>query len=193
MKVLHVIDGCNLGGIEALALNLIVSLSSRCQSSLLICDNSRLSMLKRFTNVKRDGQLSDIFCFHRVGLLKLFLNSLRVFRSSMPDCVIIYPCKKPFLAVALAARVAGISLVFVHVGTRAPDLSYAKKKWQLLVRLFRLTGAQLVPCSKSIVDSLQSSFFPIKFAPIINNGCDVEFIRERVRLLKMEMPTPKLK
>ena len=88
MKVLHVIDGCNLGGIEALALNLIVSLSSRCQSTLLICDDSKLSMLERFTNVKRDGRLSDIFCFHRVSFSKLFLNALRVFRSSMPTALL---------------------------------------------------------------------------------------------------------
>ena len=100
-------------------------------------------------------------------------------RQRRPDALLIYPCNRPMLWLALGARLAGVPRMAVAVQNTAPADPRGLRTWHRLLRWFQRLGVVAVPCSQAIVDSLQPLPRGLRLGPVIPNGCDVQAIARR--------------
>jgi glycosyltransferase involved in cell wall biosynthesis len=107
-------------------------------------------------------------------------------RQRRPDALLIYPCNRPMLWLALGARLAGVGRLAVHLGNSAP--ADHLRTWHLLLFWFQLLGVIAVPCAQAIVQSLQPLPRGLRLGPVIPNGCDVQAIAERAAAARAIRP-----
>ena len=129
MRVIHVLQGLHAAGIEHLALQLIAHRPAGVHCTLLNLDRSVQQLRSAFETQRASAHLENIVdCPAADGFLLLW-RCWRVFRRQQPDAVLLYPFSRPMLWVALAARLAGVRRLRVHVGNAAPRQRDQRMRW----------------------------------------------------------------
>lgn len=189
MKVLHVLNGLHAAGIEALALQLIANSPAAVEAELLNTNRQAQEQAPAFAELQLSGKLIAIHQWHCCDGLVLAWRTLRLCRQRRPAALLIYPCNRPMLWLALGARLAGVRQLAVHLGNTAPADARGLRTWHRLLFLFQRLGVIAVPCSQAIVDSLQPLPAGLRLGPVIANGCDVRAIAERAAAARARRPS----
>ncbi len=188
MRVLHVLNGLHAAGIEALALQLIAHSPAGVQAELLNANGQAQEQAAAFAALERDGQLTAVHQWRLSDGLTLAWRSFRLCRGRRPDALLIYPCNRPMLWLALGARLAGVGRLAVAVQNTAPTGLAGQRTWHRLLRWFQRLGVVAVPCTQAIVQSLQPLPRGLRLGPVIPNGCDVQAIAERAAAARALRP-----
>lgn len=190
MKVLHVLNGLRAAGIEALALQLIAQSPAAVQAELLNTNSQAQAQEQApaFAELQHSGKLAAIHQWGRCDGPLLAWRTLRLCRQYRPDALLIYPCNRPMLWLALGARLAGVRRLAVHLGNTAPADPRGLRTWHRLLLWFQRLGVIAVPCSHAIVNSLQPLPAGLRLGPVIANGCDVGAIAERAAVARSRRP-----
>lgn len=188
MRVLHVLCGLHAAGIEALALQLICHAPAGVHGELLNADRSEQTMAQAFQQLLVNGQLAEIHQWPRCDGPQLAWRSFRLCRRRRPDAMLIYPCNRMMLWLALGARLAGVRRLAVHLGNTAPPTPSGRRLWYRLLVWFQRLGVEAVPCSEAIVASLQPLPRGMRLGAVIPNGCDTPAIAERAAVFRARRP-----
>ncbi|WP_411870123.1 glycosyltransferase [Vulcanococcus limneticus] len=188
MKVLHVLNGLHAAGIEALALQLIRHAPTGVQSELLNADRSQQAQAPAFQELVESGQLAALLQWQCCDGPLLAWRSFRLCLRRRPDAVLIYPCNRPMLWLALGVRLAGVRRLAVHLGNTAPTDRRGLRTWHRLLLWFQRLGVLAVPCTQAIVDSLQPLPRGLSLGPVIPNGCAVQPIAHRAAAARGRRP-----
>lgn len=189
MRVLHVLNGLHAAGIEALALQLIRHAPAGVQSELLNVDRSAQAMAPVFEQLEQQETLGALHQWSFCDGPMLAWRSFRLCHRRQPDALIIYPCNRPMLWLALGARLAGVRRLAVHLGNTAPRDRSRLRTWHRLLLWFQWIGVVAVPCTQAIVESLQPLPRCLRLGPVIPNGCDTTAIAERVAASRAQRPS----
>jgi len=188
MRVLHVLNGFHAAGIESLALQLIRHAPAGVQSELLNLNRSVQAMGPAFEDLRAAGPLQALHqwvpCDGPLLAWRSFLLCLR----RRPDALLIYPCSRPLLWLALGARLAGVRRMAVAVQNTAPPDPQGRSTWHRLLTWFQRLGVQAVPCTQAIVQSLQPLPRGLRLGPVIANGCDTTAIAEHAAASRSRRP-----
>ena len=179
MRVLHVLHGLYAAGIESLALQLIAHSPPGVQAELLNTDRQAQEQAAAFSELERSGQLAVLHKWRRCDGAALAWRSFWLCRRSHPDALLIYPCNRPMLWLALGARLAGVRKLAVAVQNTAPSDHGGLRTWHRLLSWFQRLGVLAVPCTQAIVASLQPLPGGLRLGPVIANGCDVQSVDRR--------------
>ena len=179
MRVIHVLQGLHAAGIEHLALQLIAHSPAGTQGVLLNLDPEAQALRQAFQRCCERGQLETILDRKGRDGLGLAMTCWRVFRRQRSDALVLYAFSRPMLWVALAARLAGVSQVRVHVGNAAPVQPAARRRWLQLLRWFQRLGVVALPCSEAVARSFAPLPSGLQLGPVVPNGCDVEDVAMR--------------
>lgn len=188
MRVLHVLNGLHVAGIEALALQLIAHSPAGVQAELLNSNRQAQAQAPAFAELLRSGQLAAIHQWRRCDGPVLAWRTFRLCGQRRPDALLIYPCNLPLLWLALGARLAGVRRLAVAVQNTAPADPRGLRTWHRLLLWFQRLGVNAVPCSQAIVDSLQPLPAGLRLGPVIANGCDVRAISQRAAAARASRP-----
>jgi glycosyltransferase involved in cell wall biosynthesis len=188
MRVLHVLNGLHAAGIEALALQLIAHSPAAVQAELLNTNRQAQAQAPAFAELQRSGKLAAIHQWRPCDGPVLAWRTLRLCRQRCPDSLLIYPCNRPMLWLALGARLAGVRRLAVHLGNTAPADPRGLRTWHRLLLWFQRLGVIAVPCSQAIGASLQPLPAELRLGPVIANGCDVRAIAERAAAARARRP-----
>jgi len=188
MKVLHVLSGLHVGGIESLAFQLINFLPDSIENELLNIDSTACQMQSSFEQLKTSHKLTELHNWEPVDGIKLALQSYHLCIERRPSSLLIYPFNRLSLLVALGAFASGSTKIFVHLGNTAPIRLTEKIKWILLIFLFKLIGASLIPASKAIILSFKPLPVGYFFPTTIPNACDTVSIAEQAQLARLKRP-----
>ncbi|MEX0669114.1 MAG: glycosyltransferase [Pirellulales bacterium] len=173
MKVLHVLNGLHAAGIEALALQLIRHAPAGVAAELLNLDTSVRHLEPAF------APLLPLHHWRRCDRLQLAWRAFWLCRASRPDALLLYPCSRPLLWLALGARLAGVHRLAVALQNTAPSATLnpaARRRWLRLLRWFQRLGVEVVPCTEAVVASLAPLPRGLRLAAVIANGCDTAAI-----------------
>ncbi len=188
MRLLHVLGGLHAAGIESLALQLIRHAPSGVKCELLNADHSVLATGPAFEELKAEGHLLALHHWPRLDGTRLAWRSYQLCRHRRPNALLIYPCNRPMLWLALGARLAGVRRLAVAVQNTAPSNPAGQATWHKLLRWFQHLGVLAVPCSQAVVDSLQPQPRSLSLGPVIANGCDTRAIAARAAASRAERP-----
>lgn len=188
MRVLHVLSGLHAAGIEALALQLIRHAPAEAHGELLNADRSQQTMAPAFRQLLEAGQLSEIHQWPRCDGLQLAWRSFWLCCRRRPDALLIYPCNREMLWLALGTRLAGVRRIGVAVQNTAPATPSGRRLWHRLLIWFQRLGVVAVPCTEAIVASLQPLPRGLRLGPVIPNGCDVAAIASRAAAARAVRP-----
>jgi glycosyltransferase involved in cell wall biosynthesis len=188
MRVLHVLSGLHAAGIEALALQLIRHAPDGVQSELLNADRRAQTMAPAFGQLQREGSLHALHQWPCCDGPSLAWRSFLFCRRRRPDALLIYPCNRPMLWLALGARLAGVLRLAVHLGNTAPADLHRLRTWHRLLGWFQRLGVVAVPCTQAILGSLRPLPRGLRLGPVIPNGCDTTAIAERAAAARAKRP-----
>ena len=186
--LIHVLQGFQFGGVDSLALQLSANGSSYFQSEFLNSDCDLLDFADAFLRLTHSGVVSRVHQWRRCDGPVLAWRTFRLCRQRRPDALLIYPCFRPMLWLALGARLAGVRRLAVHLGNTAPADPRGLRTWHRLLLWFQRLGVIAVPCSQAIVDSLQPLPARLRLGPVIANGCDVRAIAELAATARARRP-----
>ncbi|MEA5474680.1 glycosyltransferase [Synechococcus sp. CCY9201] len=189
MRVLHVLNGLHAAGIEALALQLISHSPADVQAELLNTDRQAQEQAPAFAELQHAGKLEALHQWRRCDGLRLAWRGFWLCRERRPDALLLYPCNRPMLWLALGARLAGVRRLAVHLGNTAPSDPDGKHTWQRLLIWFQRLGVVAVPCTQAIVNSLQPLPVGLRLGPVIPNGCNVSAIARRAAAARARRPS----
>mgnify|MGYP001472638361 CR=1 FL=1 len=179
MRVIHVLQGLHAAGIEHLALQLIAQSPPGVQGVLLNLNPAAQDLRSEFQRSCDLGQLETILDCHGGDGLVLAIACWRVFCRQRPQALVLYAFCRPMLWVALAARLAGVKQVRVHVGNAAPVAPSARRRWLQLLQWFQRLGVVALPCSEAVARSFAPLPSRLRLGPVVPNGCNVEAIAAR--------------
>jgi len=188
MLTLHVLNGLHAAGIEALALQLIAGSPESVQAELLNTNREVQDQAAAFAQLESNGQLAALHQWRRSDGLFLAWRSFWLCLQRRPDALLIYPCNRPMLWLALGARLAGVWRLVVAVQNTAPAESARRRNWFRLLFWFQRIGVVAVPCTQAIVTSLQPLPPGLRLGPVIPNGCDANAIVERAAAARAFRP-----
>ena len=188
MRVLHVLNGLHAAGIEALALQLITHSPAGVRAELLNTDRQAQERAAAFAELQRTGTLAALHQWGRCDGLRLAWRVFRLCRRRRPDALLIYPCCRPMLWLALGARLAGVRRQAVALQNTAPADPAGLRTWHRLLSWFQRLGVVAVPCTQAIVASLQPLPAGLRLGPVIPNGCDVAAIARRASAARARRP-----
>ena len=186
MRVIHVLQGLHAAGIEHLALQLIAYSPAGTQGVLLNLDPEAQALRAAFQRCCERGQLETILDRNGRDGLGLAMTCWRVFRRQRPQALVLYAFSRPMLWVALAARLAGVSQVRVHIGNAAPVEPAVRRRWLQLLRWFQRLGVVALPCSEAVVRSFAPLPSGLRLGPVVPNGCDVEDVAMRAAAVRRQ-------
>jgi glycosyltransferase involved in cell wall biosynthesis len=188
MRILHVLSGFHAAGIEALALQLIRNTPQGMQSELLNCDLRQQVQAPAFQSLLDYDQLVAIHEWQRCDGPRLLLCSFLLCLRRRPNALLIYPCNRPMLWLALGARLAGVRQLAIAVGNTAPGDPAGRRTWHRLLRWFQRLGVVAVPCTQAIVESLRPLPAGLRLGPVIPNGCDTAAIAALAAAARAQRP-----
>jgi len=188
-KVIHVLNGLNSGGIETLALELIGHAPTGTISELLNTNRQAQHQAAAFAHLKYKKMLSAIHQWSLCDGPLLAWRSFRLCITRRPDAMLIYPCNRLMLWLALGTRLAGVQHLAVAVQNTAPANAYGLRKWHRLLLWFQRFGVKAVPCTQAIVNSLIPLPTGLRLEPVIPNGCDTTSIATRAASARRERPS----
>ncbi len=151
--VLHVLRGLPAGGLETLALELLRRPPAAVESVLLNLDAGERSQAAPFEALARQGRLTLIERPGRDGLA-LLLQLLPLLRRLRPRALLLYPCNRRSLWVALAAWLTGVPRRCCAIQNLAPAQGPGRVAVARLLRWCARFGLVLVPCSRAVAASL---------------------------------------
>ena len=186
MRVIHVLQGLHAAGIEHLALQLIAHPPSGVQGILLNLDRSAQDLRPAFEREVENGRLRAILDCSKADGLRLLLCCLQIFRRERAQALVLYPFNRPMLWVALAARIAGIRQLRVHVGNAVPTAPFQRARWLKLLRWFQRFGVVAVPCSEAVARSFDPLPSGLRLGPTVPNGCDCRATAGRAAAARRE-------
>lgn len=177
-RILHVLSGFHLAGIENLALQLIRNTPTDLTSFLLNIDPSSTKLLPSFEQLISSGNLRAIYQISSSGIT-LFLRIIFWSKSAQFDSIIVYPCNFSLLWLITAFRFHGSKLIAVCVQNAAPTSTIKRFKWACLLRTLIFLHVDLVCCSNAVAESLKG-LLPVNYiCKIIPNGCATDLISSR--------------
>lgn len=188
MRILHVLNGLHAAGIEALALQLIRHAPAGVLSELLNADSSVQEMAPAFEQLQWEGALQALHQWPRCDGPRLAWRSFWLCLRRRPDALLIYPCNRPMLWLALGSRLAGVRRLAVAVQNTAPAEPRGLARWHRLLVWFQRLGVVAVPCTQAIVESLKPLPRGLRLGPVIPNGCDTTAIGERAAAARAQRP-----
>lgn len=188
MRILHVLHGLRFGGIEELALQLIAHSPDGFQCELLNTDCNSQEQAAAVAKLLGHRRLAAMHQWLPCDGPWLAWRSFRISRRRRPDALLIYPCNRPMLWLALGARLAGVRKIAVHLGSTAPADPAGRKLLHRLLLLFQRLGVVSVPCTQAIANSLQPMPHGLHLGPVIANGCDVVAIADRAEAARRRRP-----
>jgi glycosyltransferase involved in cell wall biosynthesis len=188
MRVLHVLHGFHPAGIENLCLQLIRHAPDGVNCELLNADLSVQTLAPAVAELQTEGRLEALHQWSRCDGLRLAWRSYRLCHRRRPDALLIYPCCRPMLWLALGARLAGVRRLAVHLGNPVPPDPDGQRTWHRLLRWFQRLGVVAVPCTEAIVSSLQLLPRGLRLGPVIPNGCDTQAIAARAAAARARRP-----
>ena len=186
MSVIHVLQGLHAAGIEHLALQLIAHPPFGVQGILLNLDCSAQDLRPAFEREVETGHLSAILDCSKADGFRLLLICWSIFRRERAQAVVLYPFSRPMLWVALAALIAGVRQVRVHVGNAVPTAPSQRARWLKLLRWFQRFDVVALPCSEAVARSFDPLPSGLRLGPTVPNGCDCRAIRERAAAARRE-------
>tara|TARA_Y100001968_G_scaffold330729_1_gene383381 strand:+ start:129 stop:1223 length:1095 start_codon:yes stop_codon:yes gene_type:complete len=189
MKVLHVLNGFKNGGIESLSMQLIKHSPNTVENYLLNTKRREQSMAPFFRNLKAHNYLNEIIQWEECDGIVLFIRTIFLCFRTRPDGLLIYPFNRPMLWIAFAARLTGVKTIAVTVQNTAPKSNSQQKKWASLLFGFQCLRVLAVPCTKAIVNSIESASARASLSKVIHNGCDMNDIAFRANKARKERPT----
>lgn len=188
--VVHVLNGLAFGGIENLCLQLLLHSPPKVRNILINLEPEHLEMLPLFEQVPNLVILEQPY---RANQRVQFVWSLMVTLSKLqPQAVLIYPFGI-HIFVGLAARLAQVPSIVVHVGNTVPTQQLMRNKWNLIVIASRLLRIPLCFCSTAVQKSFQELTKLPQGSCSIPNGCDVEAIAARARMSRENQPANSVK
>ncbi|WP_322757171.1 glycosyltransferase [Synechococcus sp. CBW1107] len=155
---------------------------------LLNVDSRHQEMAPAFEGLLHGGRLASMHQWPRRDGLHLAWLAFWFCRRHRPDGLVIYPCQRPMLWLALGARLAGVRRLAVHLGNPAPRDTRGWQSWQRLLLWFQRLGVLAVPCSEAIVSSLQPLPPGLRLGPLIPNGCEAASIATRAAMARAARP-----
>lgn len=169
--VLHVLRGLPAGGLETLAYELLRRAPAAVESVLLNLDAAERSQAAPFEALARQGRLTLIDRHGRDGPL-LLLQLLPLLGRLRPRALLLYPCNRRSLWVALAAALTGVRRRCCAVQNRAPASGPDREAVARLLRWCARLGLVLVPCSRAVAASLPlpPPGRPLRLTPVLANG-----------------------
>ncbi len=169
--VLHVLRGLPAGGLETLACELLRRAPAGVESVLLNLDAAERSQAAPFEALARQGQLTLIERPGREGPLQL-LQLLPLLGRLRPRALLLYPCNRRSLWVALAAALTGVRRRCCAVQNRVPEQGPDREAVARLLRWCARLGLVLVPCSRAVAASLPlpSTGRRLRLTPVLANG-----------------------
>jgi glycosyltransferase involved in cell wall biosynthesis len=178
--VLHVLRGLPAGGLETLALELLRRAPAGVESVLLNLDDGERSQAAPFEALARQGRLTLIERPGRDGL-RLLLQLLPLLHRLGPRALLLYPCNRRSLWVALAALLMGVPRRCCAVQNLAPPQGPGRVVVARLLRWCARLGLVLVPCSRAVAASL-----PLpppgrrpRLTPVLANGVSTAEVARR--------------
>ena len=188
MRVLHILNGLHAAGIEALALQLIAHSPAAVKAELLNTNRQAQEQAPAFAELQRSGKLAAIHQWRQCDGPGLAWRSFQLCLQRRPDALLIYPCNRLMLWLALGSRLAGVRRLAVAVQNTAPADPHGLRTWHRLLLWFQRLGVIAVPCSQAIVNSLQPLPTGLRLGPVIANGCDVRAIAQRAAAARARRP-----
>ncbi|WP_338441297.1 glycosyltransferase [Synechococcus elongatus IITB4] len=188
MRVLHILNGLHAAGIEALALQLIRHAPPGVENLLLNTDRSQQAIAPAIQQLQQQGHLSSFREWSRCDGLHLAWRSFRFCCQQRPTALLIYPCNRPMLWLALGARLAGVRRSAVAVQNTAPLQPSEHRVWQRLLIWFQRLGVVAVPCTNAIASSLQPLPKGLRLGAVIPNGCDTQAISQEASISRQQRP-----
>ena len=125
MKILHVLDGFFIAGVENLAFEIIRNYPEDNRSFLLNTNSSVKDNFEKFNSLKKQKKLIELVNIDSKFPLQLIYSIFRYLKKNKIAALIIYPCHKKMIYVVIAARLAGIKKIFISVGN---NVVYKKNK-----------------------------------------------------------------
>ena len=186
MSVIHVLQGLHAAGIEHLALQLIAHPPFDVQGVLLNLDSSAQDLRPAFEREVEIGHLRAILDCSKADGFRLLFSCWQIFRRERAQAVVLYPFSRPMLWVALAARIAGVRQLRVHVGNAVPIAPSQRARWLKLLRWFHRFDVVALPCSEAVARSFDPLPSGLRLGPIVPNGCDCRAIRKRAAAARRE-------
>ena len=177
-KILHVLSGLHVAGIENLSLQLIRKKPEEFQCGLLNIEPCARDMLPQFNALVAEGCLGEIIELQADGFW-LLLRSWAFACRYNPAAVIIYPCNSRLLWLALGMRLAGVNAIAVCIQNTAPPRRKQRFRWRYVLSLFWLLRVRLVSCSDAVARSIRPLLPRQVDLPVIPNGCDVSGLARR--------------
>lgn len=182
MKVLHVLNGLPAAGIEHLALQLVRHAPAGVHGELLNLDAGQRQLEPAF------APLLPLHHWPPCDRVRLAWRTFRLCRARRPDALLLYPCSRPLLWLALGARLAGVRRLAVAVQNTAPTDPAGRRRWWRLLGWFQRLGVDTVPCSAAVVASLQPLPRGLRLGPLIANGCDTAAIAAAAAAARARRP-----
>ena len=179
MRVVHVLQGLHAAGIEHLALQLINHAPAGVENSVLNLDASAQDLRPAFERQLSEQKLRAIIDCSPCDGPWLALRCWRLFCCQRPAALVLYSFSRPMLWVALAARLAGVRRLRVHVGNAAPQQGPQRRRWLQLLRWFQRLGVVALPCSQAVATSFMPLPSDLRLGAVVANGCDLEAIASR--------------
>ena len=185
MNILHVMDGYDCGGVETQAYEIIKSLSIQNRNFLINTNVNQRKIFNRFKKLQNNKRLVQIFeLVYKFDFQLIFLIYFFLLNNKM-DAIIIYPCHKKMLFVALAAKIAGVNKVFISMQNVLIEKRYLKIfKIKFFYGFLEMLKINFVPASKSILNSVLNFNISLSKYKIIKNSCDIEGINKKVKKYK---------
>ncbi|MBO8242387.1 glycosyltransferase [Prochlorococcus marinus XMU1410] len=185
MKILHVIDGFFLAGIENQAFEIIRNYPEDNKSFLLNTNSSIKYTFEKFNSLKKQKKLIELKNIKSKFSLQLIYLVFRYLKKNKIEALIIYPCHKKMIYVVIAARLAGIEKIFISV----QNVVYKKNNFEIykiktLFAILNRLNVCFVAASKSILSSMQILNINLKKYEVIYNSCDVTNIQKTTNKIR---------
>ena len=176
MKVVHVFNTLDYGGVESVGLSLVRGLTDM--------EHSVVSLT--LGEQPRDAEFEEVSALHKCpyvpGRRRELVGNLRdLFRSLGPDRVLAHSFGNHAL-VALSARLANVPRTFGIVSSSPLRTRAARKKTGLLAHLARPFCSGEIAVSETVARELREGLhLPARRVRVIFNGVDVAEFRMRAR------------
>ncbi len=177
MRILHVLDGYHIGGIETQAYEIIKNYPKGNISFLINTDSKINDMEEKFIKIKKENKIQEIKNLKSRYLIFIIMEIFLFVRKNKIKKIIIYPSHKKMLFVVLGAKLAGIKNIFISL----QNTLYGKKystiyKTRLIFYIFNVLGVFFVPATKAIYNSFSKHQIKLRKFKIIYNSCDFDYI-----------------
>ena len=177
MRILHIIDGYHIGGVETQAYEIIKNFPKGNKSYLINTYSKITDLQDRFIELKRNDSINKIKNLRSRNSICILLEIFWFVKKYKINSIIIYPSNKKMLFAVLGARLAGIKTIFMSL----QNTLYGKNnstiiKTKIIIYFLNKLGVFFVLASKAIENSFSKANIKLCKFKIIYNSCDFDSI-----------------